>query len=135
MAPTAAAAAPLFMNLLRLAFFESMDLSLEESDRTKCMRCPQPSQFNIEDTMNQTDSVFQRAVSKLLTEIFDGPPGGECYIVNPGDPGLLRQLESISAATASKQSIPGKSSIAAHVHHLHFGMSVLVRWLSGEENP
>jgi hypothetical protein len=99
------------------------------------MRCPQPSQFNIEEAMNQTDSVFQRAVSKLLAEIFDGPPGGECYIVNPGDPGLLRQLETISAATASQQSIPGKPPIAAHVHHLHFGLSVLTRWLAGEENP
>ena len=85
--------------------------------------------------MNQTDSVFQRAVSKLLTEIFDGPPGGEAYIVNPGDPGLHRQLETISAATASQLSIPGKPPIAAHVHHLHLGLSVLNRWLSGEENP
>ena len=27
--------------------------------------------------MSETDSIFQRAVSKLLTEIFDGPPGTE----------------------------------------------------------
>jgi hypothetical protein len=85
--------------------------------------------------MNETESVFQRAVSKLLTEIFDGPPGEEAYILNPGDPGLLRQLETITAATASRQSIPGKSSIAAHVDHVHFGMSLLTRWISGEENP
>jgi hypothetical protein len=85
--------------------------------------------------MNQTDSVFQRAVSKLLAEIFDGPPGGEAYILNPGDPGLHRQLETISATVASQQSIEGKPSIAAHVDHLHFGLSLLVRWLSGEENP
>jgi hypothetical protein len=85
--------------------------------------------------MNPTDSIFQRAVSKLLTEIFDGPPGQEAYIVNPGDPGLLRQLDTISAATASLQPISGKSSVAAHVHHLHFGLSILTRWLAGEENP
>jgi len=85
--------------------------------------------------MNASDSIFQRAVSKLLTEIFDGPPGTEAYILNPGDPGLLRQLETISAATASKQTIPGKPSIAAHVDHVHFGMSLLTRWISGEENP
>ena len=82
--------------------------------------------------MSQTDSVFQRAVSKLLTEIFDGPPGTEAYILNPGDPGLHRQLETISAATASQQAIPGKPSIAAHVDHVHFGLSLLTRWLSGE---
>src|SRR5437867_11927624 len=32
--------------------------------------------------MSQTDSVFQRVVSKLLTEIFNGPAGAEAYI-NP----------------------------------------------------
>jgi len=85
--------------------------------------------------MNDADSIFQRAVSKLLTEIFDGPPGEEAYILNPGDPGLLRQLDGISATTASQQAIPGKPSIAAHVDHVHFGMSLLTRWISGEENP
>jgi len=85
--------------------------------------------------MSQTDVVFQRAVSKLLIEVFDGPPGSEAYILNPGDPGLHRQLETISATTASRQPIPGKPSIAAHVDHVHFGLSLLTRWLSGEENP
>jgi hypothetical protein len=85
--------------------------------------------------MNQTDSVFQRAVSKLLTEVFDGPPAEEAYILNPGDPGLLRQLNTISAAIASQQAIPGKPSIAGHVDHVHFGLSLLTRWLAGEENP
>jgi hypothetical protein len=85
--------------------------------------------------MTETDSIFQRAVSKLLTEIFDGPPGSEAYILNPGDTGLLGQLEEISAATASKQAIAGKPSIAAHVDHVHFGMSLLTRWISGEDNP
>ena len=85
--------------------------------------------------MSHTDSVFQRAVSKLLTEIFDGPSDAEAYILNPGDPGLHRQLEAISASTASRQAIPGKPSIAAHVDHVHFGLSLLTRWLSGEENP
>jgi hypothetical protein len=85
--------------------------------------------------MSETDSIFQRAVSKLLIEIFDGPPGTEAYILNPGDSGLHRQLEKISAATASQHAIPGKPSIAAHVDHVHFGMSLLTRWISGEENP
>ena len=85
--------------------------------------------------MTETDSIFQRAVSKLLTEIFDGPPGEEAYILNPGDSGLHRQLEKVSAETASKQAIPGKPTIAAHVNHVYFGMSLLTRWISGEENP
>src|SRR5688572_7897128 len=65
--------------------------------------------------MKPSDNVFQAAVSKLLTEIFDGPPGGEAYILNPGDVGLHRQLEAIPAETASKQPFPGRPSIAAHV--------------------
>jgi DinB superfamily len=85
--------------------------------------------------MNQIDSIFLRGVSKQLTEVFDGPPTAEAYVVNPGDPGLLRQLETMSAQTASLQPIPGKPSIAAHVHHIYFGLLMLNRWVSGEENP
>ncbi len=85
--------------------------------------------------MNPTDSIFQRALSNLLTEIFDGPPGQEAYLLNPGDPGLLRQLDSIDASAASKRPMPGKSTIAAHIDHLHFGLSILNRWAAGEPNP
>ena len=85
--------------------------------------------------MNQTDSIFHRAVSKLLIEVFNGPPQEEAYILNPGDPGLLRQIDALSAEAASRQPIPGKPSIAAHVDHVHFGLSLLTRWIAGEENP
>jgi hypothetical protein len=85
--------------------------------------------------MNDIDSVFHRAVIKLLSEVFDGPPGSEAYLLNPGDPGLLRQLESISATAASARPIEGKSSIAAHVDHLHYGLSMLTRWIGGDPNP
>ena len=33
--------------------------------------------------MTTTDLVFQRALSNMLTEIFDGPPGQEAYLLNP----------------------------------------------------
>lgn len=84
--------------------------------------------------MNSND-VFQRALSKLLTEIFDGPPGDEAYLLNPGDPGLLRQLDSISAEAASARPMPGKTTIAAHVDHVHYGLTLLTRWAAGEANP
>src|SRR5436190_22501172 len=82
-----------------------------------------------------TDSIFHRALSKLLIEIFDGPPTAEAYLLNPGDPGLLRQLDSIDAAAASSRPMPGKTTIASHVDHLHFGLTLLNRWAAGEENP
>jgi hypothetical protein len=82
-----------------------------------------------------TDSIFQNALSKMLVEIFDGPPTPEAYLLNPGDPGLLRQLDSIDAAAASTRPMPGKTTIASHVDHLHFGLTLLNRWAAGEENP
>jgi len=85
--------------------------------------------------MNSPENVFRRALSKLLTEIFDGPPGDEAYLLNPGDPGLLRQLESIDARAASTRPMPGKTTIAAHVDHVHYGLTLLNRWAAGEENP
>jgi len=85
--------------------------------------------------MTTPDSVFQRALSNMLTEIFDGPPGQQAYLLNPGDPGLLRQLDKIDASAASKRPMPGKTTIAAHVHHVYFGLSILNRWAAGEANP
>ena len=85
--------------------------------------------------MTTADSVFQRALSNMLTEIFDGPPAQEAYLLNPGDPGLLRQLDAIDASAASKRPMPGKTTIAAHVDHVYFGLSILNRWAAGEANP
>ena len=80
-------------------------------------------------------NVFQHALSNLLTEIFNGPPGDEAYVLNPGDPGLLRQLDSLDAGAASARPMAGKTTIAAHVDHVLFGMTLLNRWAAGEENP
>lgn len=85
--------------------------------------------------MQVADSIFREALSKLLTEIFDGPPGVEAFILNPGDPGLLRQLDSIDARSASTRPMPGKTTIAAHVDHLHYGFTLMNRWAAGEPNP
>ena len=85
--------------------------------------------------MNPTDSTFQRALSNMLTEIFNGPPGQEAFVLNPGDPGLMRQLDGIDAEAASARPMAGKTTIASHVDHLHFGLSLLNRWAAGEANP
>jgi hypothetical protein len=85
--------------------------------------------------MSPSDAIFHRALCKLLTEIFDGPPGNEAYLLNPGDPGLLRQLESIDARAASSRPMPGKTTIAAHIDHVHYGFTLLNRWAAGETNP
>src|SRR5262249_55328451 len=87
------------------------------------------------ESMTKNESVFQRALTNMLSEIFDGPPGNEAYVLNPGDPGLLRQLDSVAADAASARPMPGKTTIAAHVDHVHYGLSLLNRWAAGEPNP
>jgi hypothetical protein len=85
--------------------------------------------------MDTHDATFQRALGKLLIEIFDGPPGNEAYLLNPGDPGFLRQLDSIDAQAASTRPMPGKTTIASHVDHVHYGFTLMNRWAAGEANP
>jgi hypothetical protein len=82
--------------------------------------------------MNTSDSIFQTALNKLFVELFDGPPGSEAFMLNPGDPGLLRQLDSIDAATASARPMPGQTTIASHTDHVHYGFSLMNRWIAGE---
>ena len=85
--------------------------------------------------MTEPDSLFHRALTSLLTEIFDGPPGQEAYVLNPGDPGLLRQLDSIDWSTASTRAMPGKTTIASHVDHVSYGLAMLNRWAAGDADP
>ena len=80
-------------------------------------------------------NTFKDALSNLLIEIFNGPPEGGAYILNPGDPGLLRQLDRLDAKAASTRPMPGATTIAAHADHVHYGLSLLNRWAAGEENP
>ncbi len=82
-----------------------------------------------------SDTIFRDALVSILSEIFNGPPGEMAYLLNPGDPGLLKQLESIDAATASSRPMPGNTTIAAHVDHVLYGLTLLNRWAAGEENP
>jgi hypothetical protein len=68
----------------------------------------------------------------VLGELVDGPPG-EAYMLNRGDPGLLRSLDKLTASDASV-AVHGGATIAAHVDHLRYGLSLMNRW-SGGENP
>lgn len=72
-------------------------------------------------------------LTTLLRELVDGAPGSEAYILNRGDSGLLRSLDNLSAADASV-GVQGGASIAAHVDHLRYGLSLMNRWRAGE-NP
>jgi hypothetical protein len=70
----------------------------------------------------------------LLSELVDGAPRGNAFVLNPGDPGLLRSLDRIGASEASAVHAGG-ASIAAHVEHVRYGLSLMNRWAAGEPNP
>ena len=70
----------------------------------------------------------------LFAELVDGAPrSGAAYMLNGGDAGLIASLDKLSAAAASKTH-GGGASIAAHVDHLRYGLSLMNRWSAGE-NP
>ena len=72
-------------------------------------------------------------LTTLFAELVDGAPEGGAYMLNPGDAGLLRSLDRLSAEAASR-SADGGATIAAHVEHLRYGLSLMNRWAGGE-NP
>jgi len=78
---------------------------------------------------------LQTALETLFREFVDGPPGTEAYMLNAGDVGLLRSLDTLSAQAASATPSSGGASIAAHVDHLRYGLSLMNRWASGDPNP
>jgi hypothetical protein len=69
----------------------------------------------------------------LLRELLYGPPKEFAFVLNPGDEGLLASLDKLSAEQASARP-EGRSSIAAHVDHLAYGLSLTNKWARGEED-
>ena len=67
----------------------------------------------------------------LFSELVDGASQSEAYMLNKGDAGLLRSLNKLSATAASAPT-PHGSTIAAHVDHLRYGLSLMNRWSGGE---
>lgn len=67
----------------------------------------------------------------LFQELVDGSPDADrrTYVLNRGDAGLLASLDRLSATAAS--ATPEGPSIAAHVDHLRYGLSLLNRWAQG----
>jgi len=75
------------------------------------------------------------ALARLFGELIDGTAAfGSGYIVNTGDVGLLRSLDSLSAADASRTTNDG-ATIAAHVQHERYGLSLMNRWAREGGDP
>jgi hypothetical protein len=84
--------------------------------------------------MTSQASQLRQAISTLLEELVEGPPGETAYVLNPGDDGLLRSVERLSTEAASLPAAAGGASVAAHVDHVRFALELLNRWSRGE-NP
>ena len=80
-----------------------------------------------------SSNAIANSLSTLLGELVEGAVGEECFVLNRGDVGLLRSLDKLSAEAAS-ESAQGGATIAAHVDHLRYGLSLMNRWSQGE-NP
>jgi hypothetical protein len=75
------------------------------------------------------------SVCTLFKELVNGsaPSGG--WVLNPNDRGLLASLEQLTSEEASEVPSGGGASIAAHLDHLCYGLSLLNRWGDGEKDP
>ena len=75
------------------------------------------------------------SLARLFAELVDGTEGFDGgYIVNTGDIGLVKSLDKLSAADASR-STNGGATIAAHVQHERYGLSLMNEWASHGGNP
>jgi hypothetical protein len=87
-----------------------------------------------EDTVMKTNDVGS-ALAGLFTELVDGVAAGRfAFILNSGDAGLLGALDRLTPEEAS-HSIGGGATVAAHVEHLRYGLSLMNRWAREGGNP
>jgi hypothetical protein len=80
-------------------------------------------------------NIIHQSLETLFRELIDGPDTSAAWMLNSGDVGLLRSIDKLTAKAASAVPAAGTSSIAAHVDHLRYGLSLMNRWSRGERDP
>ena len=79
-------------------------------------------------------NIVIRQLLSVLREGFEGPPESWSYFTdNDRNAGLFGTLAKLSADNASL-SLRG-TTIAAHVHHVIFGLDASSAWIRGERSP
>lgn len=74
-------------------------------------------------------------LERLFGELVGGAANeGGAFILNSGDIGLLRSLDKLAAADASR-SVDGGATIAAHAQHVRYGLSLMNKWASQGGDP
>jgi len=74
------------------------------------------------------------SLARLFSELVNGAAPQSGFILNGGDAGLLRSLDRVPAADASRSANDG-ATIAAHAQHLRYGLSLMNRWAREGGNP
>jgi hypothetical protein len=74
------------------------------------------------------------SLARLFSVLVNGTGTAGAFILNSGDVGLLRSIDGMSAANASR-SVNDGATIAAHIQHLRFGLSLMNRWAREGGNP
>ena len=83
--------------------------------------------------MNTKD--VTRSLTTLFSELVDGANDpASSFILNSGDAGMLRSIDKLDAADASRSTNAG-GTIAAHVQHVRYGLSLMNRWAAEGGNP
>ena len=73
-------------------------------------------------------------VARLFAELVAGAPKDGAFILNSGDPGFLKSIDRLTAADASRSSHEG-ATIAAHVQHVRYGLSLMNQWADEGGDP
>ena len=69
----------------------------------------------------------------VLAEAFEGPKQNWSYFTDQGaEAGLFGTLIGMNAAAASR--VWGGTTIAAHAHHVRFGLAASAAWISGDRS-
>ncbi len=80
-------------------------------------------------------NTLHRSLETLFRELMDGADTKAGWMLNRQDAGLLRSLDELSASAASAAPVAGGASIAAHIDHVRYGLSLMNRWSHGERDP
>jgi len=80
-------------------------------------------------------AALHESLARLFGELIDGPRPEGAYMLNGGDPGLLRSLDKLTGADASRRPDNGGVTIAAHVDHVCYGLELMNSWSAGNPDP
>lgn len=80
--------------------------------------------------------VLRRQLEALLREALEGPREAWSYFTDHGaSAGLLGTIGERSAGEVNRPGEGGTASVAAHIHHVAFGMEASVAFIRGDRTP